>query len=195
MLRQSRNLLVIIVLFAGLPGLPVVQAESLSESRIKADHLLEDIDQATWIVEGKGKRVIYIFFDPDCPYCHKLYESLRPLIVGQDLQVRWIPVAMLTSTSEGKAAAILQASNPLEAFHKNEDDFGFNDSGPGGGISPASTITNKTSLDLITNLSLLQDQNLFAVPVVVFQAKDGQGFMFNGVPPEKTLHELLQYVQ
>jgi thiol:disulfide interchange protein DsbG len=195
MLGQSRNHLGMLLFLVVLAGSPAVQAESLSASRIKADHLLEGIDQATWITEGKGKRVIYIFFDPDCPYCHKLYESLSPLVDGHDLQLRWIPVAMLTSTSEGKAAAILQASNPLETFRKNEDDFGLNDSGPGGGITPASAITDKTSLELISNLSLLQEQNLFTVPVVVFRAKDGQGFMFNGAPPDKTLRQLLQYVK
>jgi len=157
--------------------------------------LLDNIDQATWVAEGKGEHVIYIFFDPNCPYCHKLYDALRPLVAKQDLQLRWIPVGMLTDTSQGKAATILQADNPLDALRSNEDNFDFNDSGPGGGITPAAEIADQTRLDLIANLALLQEQNLFAVPVVVFQATDGQGFMFHGAPPDSTLRKLLQYVQ
>jgi len=195
MLIQTRNLLAMILFIVGLQGLPAVQAESLSTSRAIAGHLLDNIDQTTWIAEGKGKRIVYIFFDPDCPYCHKLYDVLRPLVAKQDLQLRWIPVAMLADTSLGKAAAILQAGNPLDALRNNEDNFNFNDNSTGGGITPAAAITDQTRLDLATNLSLLQEQNLFAVPVAVFKATDGQGFMFHGAPPAGTLRQLLQYVQ
>ncbi len=195
MLRQSRILLVIVLFLIGLPGSHAVQAEALTTSRAIAGHLLEDIDEATWIAEGKGNRVVYIFFDPNCPYCHKLYEALRPQMAEEDLQLRWIPVGMLTPTSQGKAAAILQAGNPLEALRYNEDNFNFSDNGPGGGITPATAITDQIRLDLAANLSLLQGQNIFAVPVVVFHATDGQGFMFQGVPAAKKLRRLLQYAR
>jgi thiol:disulfide interchange protein DsbG len=194
-LGQTRILLVAILLVTSLPMPPAVHAESLSTSRAIAGHLLDNIDQATWIAEGNGKHVVYIFFDPDCPYCHKLYDALRPLIAKQDLQLRWIPVGMLTDSSLGKAAAILQAGNPLDALHDNENNFGFSDGGPGGGIEPAADITDQSRLNLAANLSLLQEQNLFVVPVAVFRAADGQGFMFHGAPPAATLSQLLQYVQ
>lgn len=195
MLEQARNLLIIILLVTGLPASPVANAETLSTSRAIAGHLLDNIDQATWIAEGSGKRILYIFFDPDCPYCHKLYDTLRPLVAKRDLQLRWIPVGMLADTSLDKAAAILQADDPLAAFHDNEDNFGFSDSGAGGGIAPATTVSEQTRLNLAANLSLLQEQNLFVVPVAVFRANDGQGFMFHGAPPSGTLRQLLQYVK
>jgi len=195
MLKQSRNLLVTVLCIMGLQWAPQVRAESLAKSRATAGQLLDNIDQASWLTEGDGKHIVYIFFDPDCPYCHKLYESLRPLVAEMALQLRWIPVGMLAATSPGKAAAILQAGNPLDAFHKNEDNFNFSDGGAGGAIAPAASMTDKTRLDLAANLSVLEEQNLFAVPVAVFQASDGQGFMFQGAPPDKTLRQLLQYVQ
>jgi len=179
----------------GLSALPAVQAGSLSTSRAIAGHLLDSIDQATWVAEGKGKHIVYIFFDPDCPYCHKLYDALRPLVAERNLQLRWIPVGMLAATSLGKAAAILQAADPLVAFRNNENNFNFSDSGPGGGIAPAATISEQTRLNLAANLSLLQEQNLFVVPVAVFRARDGRAFIFHGAPPDKTLNQLLQYVQ
>ncbi|MEJ2060996.1 MAG: thioredoxin fold domain-containing protein [Gammaproteobacteria bacterium] len=195
MLKQSRNLLSLILLLAGLAGALSVQAEALPKPRVIANHLLDDIDQATWIAEGKGNRIVYIFFDPNCPYCHKLYGHLRSMVGKDDLQFRWIPVGMLTSTSLGKAAAILQSKNRLAAFYANENNFNFSDAGPGGGIKPVAVIEDKTKLDLASNLSLLQGQNLYAVPLTVFRAKDGQGLMFEGSPPPKTLHEFLQYVK
>ena len=195
MLKQPRILLVTVLCIIGLQAVTQVQAESLAKSRATADALLDNIDQATWLSEGDGKHIVYIFFDPDCPYCHKLYESLRPLIGEMALQLRWIPVGMLAASSPGKAAAILQADNPLDAFHKNEDNFNFSDNRAGGAVAPAVSMTDKTRLDLAANLSVLEEQNLFAVPVAVFQASDGQGFMFQGAPPDKTLRQLLQYVQ
>ena len=195
MLKQSRNLLVAVLSIIALQGAPQIQAESLAKSRATAGQLLDNIDQATWIVEGDGNHIVYIFFDPNCPYCHKLYESLRPLIGVMALQLRWIPVGMLAESSPDKAAAILQADNPLDAFHKNEDNFNFSDTGPGGAMAPATNMTDKTRLDLAANLSVLQEQNLFVVPVTVFQASDGQGFMFQGAPPDKTLRQLLHYAQ
>jgi hypothetical protein len=72
-------------------------------------------------------------------------------------------------------------------LRRNEDNFDFNDSGLGGGIAPAAATTEQTRLDLAANLSLLQEQNLFVVPVAMFRATDGQGFMFHGAPPARTL--------
>ena len=190
-----RNLLVIILVITWLAASLGIQAGSSATSRVIAGHLLEDIDQTTWITEGSGKHIIYIFFDPNCPYCHKLYETLRPLIAKRDLQLRWIPVAMLSETSLGKAAAILQAADPLSAFHNNEDDFGLSDLGPGGAIAPAAVLSDQTRLNLAANLSLLQEQNLFGVPVVVFRATDGEGLMLYGVPATENLNRLLQNVQ
>lgn len=190
-----RNLLVIILVITGLAASLGIQAGSSATSRDIANYLIDDIDQATWITEGSGKHIFYIFFDPNCPYCHKLYETLRPLIARRGLQLRWIPVAMLSDTSLGKAAAILQAADPLSALHKNEDDFGLSDLGPGGAIAPAAVLSDRTRLNLAANLSLLQEQNLFVVPVVVFRTTDGEGHMFYGVPATENLNRLLQNVQ
>lgn len=37
------------------------------------------LDQAIKQVKGKGERVIYLFSDPDCPYCHKLEQELKKI--------------------------------------------------------------------------------------------------------------------
>lgn len=170
-------------------------AEPLPKYRQVANALLDDINQATWVSQGGGNRVLYIFFDPNCPYCHRLYLALSPLVKSENLQLRWIPVGMLADASLSKAAAILQARDPLAAFKDNEGDFDMSDAGPGGYISPATHILDKTRLDLATNLGLLQAQNIAAVPVVVLRANDGDGLMFQGVPPDKILRRVLEAVR
>ncbi len=167
----------------------------LPKSRQIANALLADIDQATWVSQGGGSRLLYIFFDPNCPYCHRLYEKLSPLVEPQNLQLRWIPVGLLTATSLPKAAAILQAGDPLGAFQRNEGDFNMSEEGPGGGISPATRILDKTRLDLAANLGMLQGQNIAGVPIMVLRASDGEGLMFQGVPPDQTLRRIVESVR
>ena len=160
-----------------------------------ADRLLADMDQATFIAEGHGSRVLWIFFDPNCPYCHKVYERLRPWVGKDKLQFRWVPVGMLTSTSEGKAAALLQARDRLAALHLSERDFNFSTQGPGGGIAPARRIAGKTRMDLEANLSLLQGENINGVPLLLFRRRDGSGQLFVGAPTPAQLAEMLRDVR
>ncbi|MHA3053933.1 DsbC family protein [Acinetobacter sp. ANC 4633] len=54
---------------------------SLTEQRqqelTKIDVKTLPLNQAIKHVKGNGKRVLYIFSDPDCPYCHALEEELK----------------------------------------------------------------------------------------------------------------------
>ncbi|MGE5320400.1 MAG: thioredoxin fold domain-containing protein [Hyphomicrobiaceae bacterium] len=148
-----------------------------------ADNLLAHIEQATYVAEGRGPRLLYIFFDPNCPYCHGLYQNLRAWVGKDGLQIRWVPVGILTPTSEAKAAAILQAANPMAALHQDEDDFGFADYGDsGGGIAPAMQINAKTRQALAVNLSLMEAQHIYGVPVVLFRDRSGRGQVLVGAP-------------
>ena len=160
-----------------------------------ADRLLAQMDQATSIVQGKGNRVVWIFFDPNCPYCHRLYERLRPWVGKDNLQFRWVPVGLLTPTSEAKAAALLQAKDPLAALRQSENDFDLSAEGPGGGIAPARRIAGKTRMDLQTNLALLQGEDINGVPLMVFRRKDGGAALFIGAATPAQLAQLLGAVK
>ena len=57
------------------------EQKNLTEERMQA---LKSIDvkslplkQAIKHVKGKGERVIYVFSDPDCPYCQHLEKELK----------------------------------------------------------------------------------------------------------------------
>ena len=184
-----RRLLRLLSAAALLGTLPIVQAQSARQ----AEGVLVHIAKATFIAEGAGKRVVYIFFDPNCPYCHQLYKKLRPFVGKDDVQFRWIPLGLLTPSSLPKAAAILQASDPLQAFYKNEDDYDFAANGqPGGGIEPAKDISPKVRDELAANLALYNSQNLFGVPVVIWRKADGRADMLIGVPSDAQIRKILE---
>ena len=158
----------------------------------QADAVWSQIHQATWIAEGRGTRVLYIFFDPNCPYCHQLYKMLRPFVGKADVQLRWIVLGMLTPSSLPKAAAILQAANPLQGFHTNEADYDFAANGqPGGGITPATTITPKAREELSRNLAIYRANKLFGVPVLLWRTAGGHASLLVGVPSDAELKGII----
>jgi len=153
-----------------------------------ADNLFSDINQATWIAEGKSTRVVYVFFDPNCPYCRKLFIHTRPWVKANKLQLRWVPVGILTTTSPGKAAAMLQAKNPLQALHRNENNFKH-----GGGLDedlPSDEVAQK----LKANADLLGRTPSGVVPLMLFRTREGSAVMVVGSPPKDKLTSIFKQV-
>ena len=195
-IRTRRRMLRGMVSLLALGPLSVLVPRAMAQNASQAEGVLAQIGQATWIAEGHGKRAIYIFFDPNCPYCHKLYGKLRPYVGKDNLQFRWVPVGVLTPSSLPKAAAILQAPDPLKAFYKNEDDYDFASNGqPGGGIEPAATITPKAREELAHNLALYNDHKLFGVPVILWRGAGGKASLLVGEPPDPRLMNILGSAQ
>jgi len=158
-----------------------------------AEKMLAGIDQATWVEEGKSTHVVYIFFDPNCPYCHRVYLQTRDWIKHNATELRWIPVGVLTVTSPGKAAAILDAKDPLQAFYHSEDHYAGMDSG--GAADEELMATDKTARALKANVSLLRLSGFDAVPTLLFRAHDGAAILLQGAPSVDKLKLILQSVK
>lgn len=155
-----------------------------------AGSVLSDIDQASWIAEGDSPHIVYIFFDPNCPYCHKVYEATRSWVKSNKLQLRWIPVGILLPTSHGKAVAMLAADDPLKAFYKNEDKYTMGD----GGIDE--DLGNpEVEKRLSANEALLSRTGIGAVPLLLFHSKDGEPILIQGAPPTDKLPALFAHVK
>lgn len=163
-----------------------------------AGTMLRAMGQTTAITLGSGPRVVDVFFDPNCPYCHELYEDLRPWVGKQRLQLRWIPVAVLAPSSKGKAAAMLQATDPRNALAHNESDYDENPrAGSGGGLVPAAHIAAVTRDELARNVKVLHAAGVyFAFPMMVWRDRSGQAQMFLGAPRDAAqLEKLLATVR
>lgn len=69
----------------------------MTEERIaelgKIDVKSLPLNQAIKYVKGKGERTLYIFSDPDCPYCQRLEQNM----VGVDNVTVYIFLYPLTS--------------------------------------------------------------------------------------------------
>lgn len=164
---------------------------SANGALVKGPTLLDEAEQATWIAEGHGQKVIYVIFDPNCPYCHLVYTESQPYL--RDFQFRWIPVGILTPTSAGKAAAMLEAHDRKRALAENEDHF-VHARGKLGGLPPLLHASNQTRLDLASNEALLLKTGMQVVPTILFLDRQGQVKVIKGAPAKSDFPSLLQEV-
>lgn len=170
---------------------PLKQGTALSRA---AASMLTDIQQATWIRDGQSAHVLYVFFDPNCPYCRRVYENLRTQVEFGEVELRWIPVGILMATSLGKAAAMLEAKDPAEALHRNEERFST-ETGSFGGIEEEPLPRDDTLKRLERNLALLRRSGRDAVPSLLYRDKRGQAHFVIGSQPAETLKEMVKALE
>lgn len=85
-----------------------------------------ELEKSHYITEGTlnaPKKVIYIFTDANCPFCHKTWLSLQPY-ERAGLQVRWVMVAVLGPNSMNKAIEVMASKDRLAAFRTDMEHFG-----------------------------------------------------------------------
>jgi thiol:disulfide interchange protein DsbG len=186
---------VFLLIAAGSHTAAAAENPSKAEARQKAaTAMLADIKLATWIRDGKSVHVMYVFFDPNCPYCHKVFEMLRPSVQRGDVELRWIVVGKLMTTSTGKAAAMLEAKDPTEALYRSESGFS-QATGSFGGIEEEPVPRNETLRQLHANLALLNRSGFDAVPSLLFRTKDGKADIIRGAPPATFLEQLVKNLE
>lgn len=170
-------------------------AQSRAEARQRTvTSILADIQQATWIRDGKSAHVIYVFFDPNCPYCHKIFEILRPQVQSGAVELRWVPIGKLMATSLGKAAALLEDKDPTAALYRNERDFS-RETGAFGGIEEEPLPREDTLRRLSANHALLRRSGNDAVPALLYRTKEGKANLVVGAPPAATLDAIVKSLE
>jgi len=197
MFRRYLATLVTACLLISAGNLTAAAAENPSKAEVRqkaAASMLANIQQATWIRDGKSTHVMYVFFDPNCPYCHKVFEMLRPQVQRGEVELRWVVVGKLMATSTGKAAAMLEAKDPTEALYRNERGFS-QETGSFGGIEEEPAPRADTLRRLNANLALLNRSGFDAVPALLFRTKDGIADFIRGAPPAAFLENLVKELE
>lgn len=148
------------------------------------------LGQAPSISEGTGGRTLYVFFDLNCPYCHHLYDDLQPLIGPNSLKVAWIPVGILTLSSYGKAAAVLEAADPALALEQAEHRARRGKDG----IRPRRA-SPRVAAALRGNERLLNQAGGNGVPFLVYKDQRGHVRAVVGDPPRAALVRILAHIK
>lgn len=134
------------------------------------------LEQAEWFDEGAEdpERVVYVFLDPQCPYCNLLWKASLPYL-EEGLQVRNVVVAYLTPKSDGQAAAILSAENPTEMHEHHQEHY------KEGGVEPDEG-TEEGRRALAANNALFEDLEIPATPAIYFRDENGEVERVIGFP-------------
>src|SRR5699024_10965358 len=125
------------------------------------------LERADWIREGspEAERVVYVFTDPNCPYCSAFWRASRPY-VGEQAQLRHVMVGVIRPDSTNKSAAILAADDPAAALadHERSSD----------GIAPMDPIPQSLQQRLLAHHQLMSELGAQATPAIFFRDESGE---------------------
>lgn len=139
----------------------------------------------------------YMIIDPNCVFCHELYQQVKPLIDNGQLQVRWIPVAFRDPTSPGKAAALLNAGSDAAAdklLENNEQ--GFNDQTESGGLTPLAPNANDPAISaafnkVTQNTAYFSKYGFQGTPTILYKQANGKVMMVPGMPKGQAFQDMI----
>ena len=141
----------------------------------------KELDSAVFFTEGAkdDKNMIYVFFDPNCIFCHMFWKAVQPYEKA-GLQVRWIPVAFLKKDSAAKAVALMTAKDPAASMAINMSKFNKDDES--GGIDAAVNPSEELLEKIRANGVLMDKFSSSGTPTIAWKDKDGKVNAVSGFP-------------
>lgn len=145
------------------------------------------LEHTNWVADGSddAPRTIYMFTDPNCPYCHQFWQAARPWVKAGQVQIRHILVGLLKPSSAPKAATILGAKNPSAELNKSERQY------DDGGIKPMSDVPDGLMREIGDNTDLMKSLGLFATPTIFYRNASGNVQVKRGLPQGKEMIKVM----
>ena len=152
------------------------------------------LQKTSWIEQGDpdAPQKMYIVLDPNCIFCHQLFNELQPLIDDKKVAVRWILIGVIRPSSPDRAQAILTAKDPLEAIKYNETNF--NESIEEGGIPAALTVSKEAMENYEKNMRFAIQIQLSMTPLAFFFDTTGTFVRHNGGALDHQFTEMMKHV-
>jgi thiol:disulfide interchange protein DsbG len=131
-------------------------------------------------------RVVYVFFDAQCPHCATLWKESKPLL-GQ-VRMVWMPVRLLADISARQGAALLTAKDPAAEMDRHE---ALRDR-DGKGMQPPAQLPEDALGQVKGNTELWVSIGGGAVPYMVYKAPgSGAASAYEGATDTEGLKKLL----
>ncbi len=144
------------------------------------DRFLSEIAQLRGVSVGpKDGKTIYVFMDPNCPYCHEFDQNVRAQIAaGKSVQMQVMPAPILGSDSRDKVLRIYSAGSPSQAWDQYMAD---------GKLPEAVTdaaVKADAEQSIQANLNSMIRWNLNVVPFIAWRNADGRVMINYGTPKD-----------
>jgi len=152
-----------------------------------AKEVWANMEKSNWIQDGKkdAPRTVYLFSDPNCPYCNMFWEQARPWVDSGKVQLRHIMVGIIREDSPGKSAALLSAKDPQQALLAHEK------AGKASTLKALSKIPADVQAKLDANAQLMNDLELAATPAIFYLDDQGNLQQQQGAPSPDKLVQIL----
>lgn len=138
------------------------------------------------IAEGRTTApLLYVFADPNCIFCYHFYKMAEPLVAAGRLQIRWVIVGFLKSTSLARATTILSARDPRGALHEDEDRF--DTAHEAGGVTPTLAQDRTLQEVLQAHLAAMDAVGGIGTPTLLYRNAQGRWATEVGLPSNEWL--------
>lgn len=146
-----------------------------------------EMEKSNWIADGKkdAPRIVYLFSDPNCPYCNMFWEQARPWVDAGKVQLRHIMVGIIREDSPNKSAALLAAKDPQQALHDHEK------AGKASKLKPMDKITPEVQAKLDANMQLMTGMDVAATPAIFYLDEQGNLQQQQGAPSPDKLAKIM----
>ncbi|MFT0211469.1 thiol:disulfide interchange protein DsbG [Pseudomonas sp. F1_0610] len=152
-------------------------------SRPQGEAFWKELETTNWIKEGSDKadKIVYVFTDPNCPYCKRFWNSAQPWVTAGKVQLRHVVVGILSESSQKKAGYILTAKDKTQALTGNES-----------GKQPAkeTALTDEMKQLLQTNMNMMQKMGANGTPAIFYKDSTGMLQMQPGMPNPEMLVQM-----
>lgn len=146
------------------------------------------LSQALAVPEGKGRKPIYVIYEPNCSYCKKLHTSSRKHL--DEALFQWVPVAFLGSRSADTMPdgtlkviqAIIEHDNPAQALTMSKTRS----------LKPSAKVSDKIRNQVGSNNQLMASFGISGTPAVIWKDSSGVIQVLKGMPPENKLAAMVR---
>ncbi|MGQ7245839.1 thiol:disulfide interchange protein DsbG [Halomonas sp. V046] len=143
----------------------------------------QELGDSAWIADGDAdaERIVYVFTDPNCPYCRRLWQESRPWVEAGRVQLRHVMVGILDPQSPRQAISMLAADDPSAVLAAHES---------GTPVTVMDKLPRHLEEQLQGNHQLFRGFGMIATPGVVYR-RDGQLEMTQGLPEPDQLDVIM----
>lgn len=152
--------------------------------------LYERFEQSTYVSVERGEKEMFVIFEPQCPYCARLYQQMR----HRDVTVHYMLVAFLGAQSRPLAETLLEqkagtisdamdslvmaklSSAPLPQWLARYD--------------TDEEIAN-FSAKMAKNLQLMRDAGITGTPAIIYKDASGEVHIKRGLPGANAMDRII----
>ena len=125
---------------------------------------------ARGVIAGSHGPTLTVFMDPNCSYCHLLYQQLMPQVLKGTLKIRFVMVGVIRPDSPARAAAILSSGAILSALEQDQEQF--DPAAEEGGFPiDTSKISAAASATITANNVLMSKSGIDGTPAMLYCSK------------------------